>query len=65
MPKRKVPASSSRPKDIAAGIAARKPLDRAKFDQEKLARANQRTISAADRLLEEMAAVLRNLDRKH
>jgi hypothetical protein len=47
------------PKDIAAGIAERAPLDRVKLKQ-----ANRRATEAADRLLEEMDDVLRHLDRK-
>ncbi len=67
MPKRKTPAKSATPQDIAASIAARKPLGRARdqvLDRTVIAQASQRAAKTADRLIEEMAEVLRHLYRK-
>ena len=47
------------PKDIAADIAERAPLDR-----DKVHRASRRAVQAADRLLKEMDDVLKQLQRK-
>lgn len=48
-----------RPKDIAADIAERGPLDHTKVKQ-----ASRRAVQAADRLLKEMDDVLKNLERE-
>ena len=49
----------STPKEIAERIANRAP-----YDRRKSARANQRAVEAADRLLKEMDDVLKHLGRK-
>lgn len=49
----------SKPKEIAEGIAIRAP-----FDRHKSAKANQRAVEAADRLLREMGDVLKHLEKK-
>jgi hypothetical protein len=71
MSKPKGPARPANPQDVAAGIAARKlrrpahPRAREEpLDHERLARSSRRATTAADRLLEELGDVLRNLDRK-
>lgn len=47
------------PKDIAADLARRGPLDHT-----KVVRDSRRAAQAADRLLKEMDAVLKHLERK-
>lgn len=65
MSKRKSPAPRASPKDIAAGIAARKTRDESPaLDHARLARSSQQAAKAADHLLRELDDVLRNLDRK-
>ena len=54
----KAPRAKS-PKDIAADIAERGPLDHT-----KVKKASRRAVQAADRLLKEMDDVLKHLERK-
>ena len=49
----------AKPKEIAERIASRAP-----FDRNKSAKANQRAVEAADRLLKEMGDVLKHLEKK-
>lgn len=49
----------SKPRDIAERLAERTP-----FDRNKVRKSSRRAVEAADRLIKEMADVMKQLDRK-